>query len=128
MAVGSKLAKIISDKGMTQKEVADKAGIKPQTLNKIIVRDSARADIQIFIKICKVLDVDISIFAEDALEEFYLDHPNASRIEKPKLTSRQDRITTLFEKLTEPQQDNIIGRAELMAEMNEEACRKEENA
>lgn len=44
------------------------------------------------------------------------------------LTSKQIQIVKLFEKLTEPQQDNIIGRAELLAEMNEEACRKEENA
>lgn len=35
------------------------------------------------------------------------------------LTPRQERIVNLFNELTEPQQDNIIGRAELLAEQNE---------
>lgn len=118
MAVGSKLAQIINEKGLTQKEVAERAGIKPQTLNKIIVRDSARADIQIFIKICRALDVDLEIFADDALEEFYKDHPSVQREEPPQLTYRQNRIVKLFSELTESQQDNIIGRAEAMIEEN----------
>ena len=57
MSVGKMIADIISYKGLTQKEVADRAGIKPQTLNNIITRDSARADVQIFLKICQALDV-----------------------------------------------------------------------
>lgn len=44
---------------------------------------------------------------------------NATRAEAPKLTERQNRIVLLFEKLTEAQQDNIIGRAEMLAEQNE---------
>ena len=35
------------------------------------------------------------------------------------LTPRQERIVKLFNELTESQQDNIIGRAELLAEQNE---------
>lgn len=214
MAVGSKLAEIIKEKGLTQKEVADKAGIKPQTLNKIITRDSARADVQLFLKICKVLEVPVSIFAEDALEEFYQDHPNIEKLEslseyrlteiklgerlktarirrnaKTKdmaellgiserayrnyensqrdigtqalqkicnylkisseyllgisdsmdikycqnnndmnLSYRKKRIVELFDELTPQQQDNIIGRAELLAEQNDEAYKQEENA
>lgn len=64
----------------------------------------------------------MSVFAEDALEEFYEDHPNADPTSKPAanaLTPRQERIVNLFNELTEPQQDNIIGRAELLAEQNE---------
>lgn len=124
MAVGTKLGQIIKEKGLTQKEVAEKAGITPQTINAIIRRDSARADIQIMLKICKALDINIDIFADDALEEFYQDHPNAPRIEENtnfNLNKNQKRIVALFNKLTETQQENLIGRAELLAEQNAEA-------
>jgi len=41
------------------------------------------------------------------------------------LTPRQERIVELFDELTEPQQDNIIGRAELLAEQNENESAEE---
>ena len=130
MAVGNKLGVMIKSKGLTQKEVAERAGINPQTLNNLITRDSARADIQVFMKICKALDVSLDVFADDALEEFYSDHPDAPRVsiekERPAMTSRQTRIVKLFDKLTTEQQDNIIGRAELLVEQNEEEYRKED--
>lgn len=44
---------------------------------------------------------------------------NGESEKKKDLTSRQERIVKLFDELTEPQQDNIIGRAELLAEQNE---------
>ena len=131
MAVGSKLAQIIKDKGLTQKQVAEKAGISPQTLNKIIKRDSARADVQLFLKICAALDIPISVFKEDAIAEFYIDHPNAEPIVSPTvstLTRRQERIIELFNELTEEQQDNIIGRAEMLVELNEQEHKRQENA
>ena len=122
MAVGKKLDEILKSRGLTQKEVADKAGIKPQTLNNLITRDSARADIQILLKICKALSIDMSVFDEDALEEFYQDHPTT----RSELSPRQKRIVKLFGELTEAQQDNIIGRAELMVEQNEAEYKEEE--
>ncbi len=81
MSVGKMIADIMEYKGLKQVEVAQKAGIKPQTLNNIITRDSARVDVQIFLKICEVLEVPTSIFTKEAIEEFYKDHPNAKRIE-----------------------------------------------
>lgn len=127
MAVGKKLDDILKARGLTQKEVADKAGIKPQTLNNLITRDSARADIQILLKICKALSIDMSVFDDDALEEFYKDHPKAHPLTISKeLTPRQERIVQLFDELTEAQQDNIIGRAELLAEQNEDGYKQED--
>ena len=127
MAVGKKLEEIIKHKGLTQKEVADRAGIKPQTLNNLITRDSARADIQILLKICKALSIDMSVFAEDALEEFYEDHPNAeSMIVSDNLTKNEKRIINLFKGLDEIQQENIIAKAELLVEQNNKSI-KEEN-
>ena len=131
MSVGKMIADIISYKGLTQKEVADRAGIKPQTLNNIITRDSARADVQIFLKICQALDVPPSVFAKEAIEEFYLDHPNAEPIVTPSrssLTNRQLHIVELFNDLTEEQQDNIIGRAEMLVELNEQEAKRKEDA
>ena len=122
MAVGKKLDEILKSRGLTQKEVADKAGIKPQTLNNLITRDSARADIQILLKICKALSIDMSVFDEDALEEFYQDHPTT----RSELSPRQERIVKLFDELTEAQQENISGRAELFAEQNEAEYKEEE--
>lgn len=125
MAVGSKLAYIIKEKGLTQKEVAEKAGISPQTLNKIIMRDSARADVQLFLKICAALEIPVSVFADDALEEFYQDHPNAERIDDntkspfPDFTENEQRMLGLFKELTPTQQGEIIARTEMMIEQNE---------
>lgn len=131
MSVGKMIADIIECKGLTQKEVANKAGIKPQTLNNIITRDSSRADVQIFLKICNALEVPASIFAKEALEEFYNDHPSAEPIDAPSvsiLSRRQKRIVELFDDLTEEQQDNIIGRAEMLSELNKQEIQKQENA
>ena len=131
MAVGSKLAQIIKEKGLTQKEVAEKAGISPQTLNKIIKRDSARADVQLFLKICAALEIPISVFKEDAIAEFYIDHPNAEPLtpqNTQQLTRRQERIVELFNDLTEEQQDNLIGRAEMLVELNEQEIKRKEDA
>ena len=41
------------------------------------------------------------------------------------LTPRQERIVNLFNELTESQQDNIIGRAEMLAEQNENESAEE---
>ena len=128
MSVGKMIADIIEYKKLTQKEVADKAGIKPQTLNNIINRDSSRADVQIFLKICEALDVPASIFAKEALEEFYNDRQNVTPIvDDNKMTRRQTRIVELFNELTEEQQDNIIGRAEMLVELNERERDLKEN-
>ena len=56
-----------------------------------------------------------------------------SVLEKPAianndLTSRQKRIVELFNDLTEEQQDNLIGRAEMLVELNEQEYKRQENA
>ncbi len=127
MAVGKKLEEIIKHRGLTQKEVADRAGIKPQTLNNLITRDSARADVQILLKICKALEIDMSVFEEDAIKEFYEDHPRAEKTEMLfASTDNEIRILTLFRLLTLTQQGELIGRAEMLAEQNEEAYKQED--
>ena len=127
MAVGKKLEEIIKHRGLTQKEVADRAGIKPQTLNNLITRDSARADVQILLKICKALEIDMSVFEEDAIKEFYEDHPRAEKVEVfSAATDNEIRMLTLFRQLTLTQQGELIGRAELLTEQNEEIYKQED--
>ena len=96
MAVGSKLKQLIIESGYNQKQVAEMAGIKPQTLNNIIIRDSARTDIQNLIKICRALHIDISVFAEDALDEFYQDHPNIKKEDNIKLSSHENDVIRAY--------------------------------
>lgn len=96
MAVGSKLKQLINKSGYSQKQVAEMAGIKPQTLNNIIIRDSARTDIQNLIKICKALSIDISVFADDAIEEFYQEHPNVKKEDNLKLSSHENKVIKAY--------------------------------
>lgn len=56
-----------------------------------------------------------------------------SILEKPavdngKLSDRQKRIVELFNDLTDEQQDNLIGRAEMLVELNAKEYKQEENA
>lgn len=110
MAVGSKLKQIIIESGYTQKEVADMAGIKPQTLNNIIIRDSARADIQILLKICKVLNIDVSIFADDALEEFYQENSKAKKENNQEISLTTHEIQIIREYRNNPSMQDAVDR------------------
>jgi transcriptional regulator with XRE-family HTH domain len=49
-------------------------------------------------------------------------------VDNGKLSDRQKRIVELFNDLTDEQQDNLIGRAEMLAELNEQEYKKQENA
>lgn len=54
------------------------------------------------------------------------DNPNQEKQPKVTLTQRQNKIINLFSKLTESQQDNLIGRAELFVEQNEQEKKQEQ--
>lgn len=52
-------------------------------------------------------------------------NPNQEKHPKVTLTQRQNKIINLFSELTEAQQDNLIGRAELFVEQNEQEKKQE---
>lgn len=49
-------------------------------------------------------------------------------VDNGKLSDRQKRIVELFNDLTDEQQDNLIGRAEMLVELNAKEYKQEENA
>ena len=112
MGVGTKLGQIIRERGMTQRQVAAQAKISPKTLNNLITRDSGRADIQMLLKICRVLNVDISVFADDAVEEFLQEHPES----RPNmlLSEREKELVLAYRKNVEMQKaiDCLLGLPE----------------
>lgn len=125
MAVGKKLGEIIAQSGLTQKEIADIAGINPQTLNNIIVRDSARADIQILLRICRVLNVNVEIFSDDAIEEFYADHPN-SKFNHIVLSQHEKKLIFAYRQNTKMRSavDTLLGIADETISADESSDKK----
>ena len=124
MTIGERVKLKKKKKGMTQEELASLLGYKSKSSVTHIEngRDIPRAMVS---QLAKILDVSPSYLmgwednnnADDSSEIFDK--------ERPAMTSRQTRIVKLFDKLTTEQQDNIIGRAELLVEQNEEDFKKE---
>nr|DAF08587.1 MAG TPA: Cro/C1-type HTH DNA-binding domain protein [Caudoviricetes sp.] len=59
MGIGSILSALIEEKGSNVNKVAQEASISPQTLYSMIRRDSMKVDIEVLIRICRVLDVPV---------------------------------------------------------------------
>ena len=59
MGIGSILSELIDKKGANVNRVAQEASISPQTLYSMIRRDSMKVDIEVLIRVCRVLDVPV---------------------------------------------------------------------
>ena len=59
MGIGSILSALIEEKGSNVNKVAQEASISPQTLYSMIRRDSMKVDIEVLIRVCRVLDVPV---------------------------------------------------------------------
>lgn len=114
MTIGERVRNLRIEKGMTQTELAEKLGYKSKSSVAHIEngRDIPRSMV---VKLSDILDTTPSYLMgwEDEKENTAPAAPVQNG-----LTPRQERIVELFDDLTEPQQDNIIGRAELLAEQN----------
>ncbi len=114
MGIGAKLKEIIDEKGTNVNQIAKQADISPMTIYSIIKRDNTKVDIEILLKICKVLDINV--------EEIY--HPNfksdingkAFKTDKSNfdldLSEDETELIKLFRKLTDKDQQRYIGRIE----------------
>lgn len=60
MAIGSKLKEILEERGITIKDFANQIGVPPTTLYSFINRDSKNAKMDLIIKICTALKIDVS--------------------------------------------------------------------
>ena len=59
IGIGSILSALIEEKGSNVNKVAQEASISPQTLYSMIRRDSMKVDIEVLIRVCRVLDVPV---------------------------------------------------------------------
>lgn len=116
MRIGEFLQKYIDKSGISQAELARKSGVPASTISSIINRNNDRVAIEMMLKLCEVLNCDL----EEYIDSLKLPEQRSSHSDT-NLTHRQIHIVELFSQLTEAQQDNIIGRAELLVEQNEEA-------
>lgn len=113
MTIGQRVRKLRIEKGMTQTELAEKLGYKSKSSVAHIEngRDIPRSMV---VKLSDILDTTPSYLMGWEDEKSAPTAPVQNT-----LTPRQERIVNLFNELTESQQDNIIGRAEMLAEQNE---------
>ena len=114
MEIGKILNKRRQELGLTLEEVGNAVGVSKSTVKKWedgYISNMRRDKISELAKILKLSPVTL-ITGE--ISDSTTSKPAANA-----LTPRQERIVQLFDELTEPQQDNIIGRAEMLAEQNE---------
>lgn len=77
MGIGSILSDLIKAAGTNVNKVAQEASISPQTLYSMIRRDSMKVDIEVLIRVCRVLDVPVEYVynkykgAEKIVQNFY---------------------------------------------------------
>lgn len=124
MTVGQRVKKLRIEKHLTQSELAEKLGYKSKTSVAHIEngRDIPRSMV---VTLSNVLNTTPAYLMGWEDEKAALtSEPNLDNGKE--LTPRQDRIVRLFDELTEAQQDNIIGRAELMIEQNEAEYKEED--
>jgi len=115
-------------KSLNMKQVAKELDI-PYTTYVGYEKDTREPDSEILKALADFYDCTIDFLlgrSDNAMEEYNVSYSNSNK--QALLTSRQQRIVDLFGRLTEPQQDNIIGRAEMLAEQNEACYVEKENA
>jgi transcriptional regulator with XRE-family HTH domain len=67
--IGSTLQRILDEKGFNVNELSKRSGVSAQTLYSIIKRDNMKVDIDVLIKICRVLNVSIDVFYRDYIDD-----------------------------------------------------------
>lgn len=116
MGIGKTLSTILKEKNSNANELAEKTNIPPTTIYSIIKRDNTKVDIEVLLKICNALDVDMERF----YEEYYT---NDTTIKKENVSdeysNEEKRLINIYRKLTSYQQGQILGRAEMFAEQNQ---------
>lgn len=91
MGFGKILGEKLEAKGIKQSDLADHIGISRSTLNGIIVRDTSKVEIEVFLKMCEYLDCDP--------EEFYEEYVNSNKRGEAKLTKEEEQLITKYQAL-----------------------------
>ncbi|MCI5874193.1 MAG: helix-turn-helix transcriptional regulator [Clostridiales bacterium] len=64
MGIGNKLDMLLKERGMTVTELARRVGVAPTTIYSIIQRNNKKVDIDVLIKIARILGVNTEYFAD----------------------------------------------------------------
>ena len=64
MGIGNKLDTLLKERGMTVTELARRVGVAPTTIYSIIQRNNKKVDIDVLIKIARILGVNTEYFAD----------------------------------------------------------------
>lgn len=67
MGIGIKLDNLLKERGTNANELAQQIDVSAQTIYSMIKRDSKKADIDVLVRISKVLGVDPSYFCEEPM-------------------------------------------------------------
>lgn len=70
MGIGNKLDMLLKEREMTVTELARRVGVAPTTIYSIIQRNNKKVDIDVLIKIARILGVNTEYFA-DSYEQPY---------------------------------------------------------
>lgn len=114
MGIGAKLKEIIDEKDTNVNQIAKQADISPMTIYSIIKRDNTKVDIEILLKICKVLDINV----EEIYQPNFKSDVNGKVFKTDKsnfdldLSEDETELIKLFRKLTDKDQQRYIGRME----------------
>ena len=93
MGIGSILSELIDKKGANVNRVAQEASISPQTLYSMIRRDSMKVDIEVLIRVCRVLDVPV--------EYVYNKYKGEETTVPPSFSSHEIELITKYRALDE---------------------------
>lgn len=107
MGFGKKLQEKMDRKGIKQIDLVNAVGIPKTTLSSMLSRDNTKVDIDVFLKICKVLDCSPEDFSEEII----------SAHEEPQAPLRRDekQLLNLYNSMNEEGKEKAIERLEEMA-------------
>lgn len=96
--IGKTLQDILDEKDMNVNELSKLINVSNQTLYSIIKRDNMKVDLDILIKICKVLNVSI--------ERFYSDYISIN--ENQLLSEDEKKLNAKFNSLSKDKQIELL--------------------
>lgn len=107
MGFGKKLQEKMDRKGIKQTELAKAVGIPKTTLSSMLSRDNTKVDIDVFLRICKMLDCMPEEFSEEI-------KANVDENIKP-LTTDEKQLLSLYNSMNEEGKEKALERLEEMA-------------
>lgn len=109
MTISQRIFDELSKQNKTQKDLASTTGISTSTISSWKKHGTNPLADSIY-PIAQFLDVSL---------EYLLTGEQHEKSSSPELTENEQRIVRIFKDLTDTQQGELIGRAQMMAEQNE---------